>query len=238
MSRGAERQGQIHLPASELGELPKAIKTAILVSNKGSGTNLQAVIDARASGELPLIDLGLVLSDAPDAYGLVRASNHGIENRVVIFGKMVNRDQDSQTLATELNKEGIGLAVMAGWSRILTQPFFEEFQGAVINIHPGGLPEANGSPYFFPDGTEAPWNQGQMTESAVQNFLSLQFATSTVHVATVEADLGPVIQRTLVAVSPTDTVDSLYDRMKKEEWAALIRALKDPGRILEIAKAK
>lgn len=235
MGRGAER---FQLTTTEPGEIPKSVKTAVLISNKGSGTNLQAVIDARQKGELPLVELGLVLSDAADAYGLVRANNYDIPNRVISFGKKIDRDHDSRELAADLNTEGVGLAVMAGWSRILTQPFFDKFNGAVINIHPGALPDEKGSPFVFPDGSEAPWNQGQMTESAVQNFLGLNFASSSVHVATVDADLGPVIERTLVAVSPSDTVETLYDRMKVEEWGALIKALKNPNRILRMAKNK
>lgn len=222
----------------EGGEIPHPVNIAVLISNAGSGTNLQAIIDAREAGQLPLINIGLVLSDAMDAKGLDRAARHSIPYDVMPFQKGEDRNFFSASVANNLNREGIGLAVMAGWSRILTQDYFDLFEGKTINIHPGQLPNPDGAPFVFPDGTEAPWNKGLMTGRAVSHFLGLRYAGSTVHVATLDADSGPVIERTLVEVLPDDTVETLYDRMKKEEWKALVRALKNPQRIFEIAKQR
>jgi len=228
----------IQSPAEEDQETPGPVRIAVLISNKGTGSNLQAIIDAREGGRLPQIEIGLVLSDASEAKGLGRAERHGLIHEVVKFGKREQRDADSQELGFSLNLAGIGIAVMAGWSRILTRPYFDTFRGVTINIHPGVLPNPDGSPFIFPDGSQAPSNKGLMTEKAVVNFLGGRYAGSTVHVATIDADSGPVLERTLVEVLPEDSVGSLYDRMKREEWAALVRALQDPAKIFKIGRRR
>ena len=225
------------IPRRETEEIPNPVRIAVLISNKGTGTNLQAIIDAKEQGRLPQIEIGLVISDAPDAKGLERAKKHRLAYDIARFGKLAHRDEDSQELGFSLNLQRIGVVVMAGWSRILTRPYFETFEGATVNVHPGMLPNPDGSPFLFPDGTEAPWNKGLMTEKAVANFLGGKYAGSTVHVATIDADSGPVLERTLVEVLPDDSIDSLYDRMKREEWAALVRALEEPENIFETAKS-
>ncbi|OGH47574.1 MAG: hypothetical protein A3A51_03250 [Candidatus Levybacteria bacterium RIFCSPLOWO2_01_FULL_39_10] len=226
---------QISAVRHEGKEFPEVVKIAVLISNKGTGSNLQALIDAKKERKLPKIEIGLVLSDQPDAKGLERAINHDIPYDVIPFQKGENRDFYSSNIALRLNQEGVGICVMAGWARILSEPYFRLFKGVTINVHPGLLPEVDKSPYLFPDGSKASWNQGLMTEKAVANFLGGNWAGSTVHVATLNADSGPVIERTLVPVLPSDTVAILYDRMKPEEHKALVRALQYPKRIFDIA---
>jgi phosphoribosylglycinamide formyltransferase 1 len=218
----------------EVHETPDAVRIAVLISNKGSGSNLKAIMDAQGRGDISA-QIGLVISDKPDAKGLEHLEGTDIPSEVLEFGKGSSREEYGSRVAQKQNAEGIKIAVMAGFATILPQSYFEEFQGVTINVHPGLLPEVDGSPFIFPDGTQAPWNQGLMTETAVANFLELRYGGSTVHVATVDADNGPVIIRTLEEVRQGDDVDSFYARLKLKEHQALLSALGSPRKIFEIA---
>lgn len=223
----------------EQGEIPQAVKLAVLISNQGTGTNLQAIIDAIGSGDLKA-QIGLVISDKPDAKGLDRAKNNQIQNEVRELRNhkdSVKRDVYSRELAEYFNQNGIQVVVLAGFMTILSPSFLETFKGVTINIHPGAIPYAKDRPYLTPDGKESPWNQKMMTDDAVQVFIDrgLKYAVSTVHVVTGEPDFGPVLERGMVEIKPEDTVGTLYSRLKLEEHAALIRTLKNPARIFERA---
>lgn len=220
----------------EQGEIPQAVKLAVLISNQGSGTNLQAIIDAIGRGDLKA-QIGLVISDQPDAKGLERARNNQIPEIVMELHDRKMRDFYSRTLAQTLNKEGIQIAVLAGFMTILSPSFLEEFRGVTINIHPGAVPFAEDRPYFTEDGKESPWNKKMMTDDAVQVFLDkgLKYAVSTVHVITGEPDFGPVLERGIEEIQPGDDVATLYARLKLKEHAALIRALQKPDVIFNRA---
>ncbi len=216
----------ITTPVTKLHVSKKKKKIAILISNKGTGSNLQAIIDAKKNGKLKL-DIALVVSDKEDAKGLTRAEKHNIP--FVVLRRPINGERNTygEKLANILNEKGVDIAVLAGFMTILPPSYFEEFKGVTINIHPGLIPDRKDSQYLFPDGTPAPWNQGKMTESAVRNFLSLKFAGSTIHVVTQEADFGPVLDRRIIPVEKDDTVETLYQRLKEEEHSGLISVLSE-----------
>lgn len=203
-------------------------RLAVLISNKGSGTNLQAIMDAIDSGELNC-EIGVVISDKADAFGLQRAVKHDppIQTSIKPYMRQeMTREQYGKSLASDLNLQGINIAVMAGFMTVLPKEFFDEYQGKVINIHPGLIPDEKNDVFYFPDGSEAPWNRGKMTDDAVASFIGMKYAGSTIHIATPQTDFGPVLERVLVSVGPNDTVESLYnEKLKPAEHRGLISAL-------------
>ncbi len=200
------------------------LNLAVLISNRGTGSNLQAIIDAIQSQKLKA-RIKVVISDKEYAQGLLRAQKNNIATKVMVLRNRkspLSRDIFAQKLAEYLNTKTIDVAVFAGFSTIVSSPYFSVFKGISINIHPGLLPD----PWKFADGTSAPWNRGLMTEKAVANFLRLRYAGSTIHVVTHEADFGPVLKRVVVKVKKHDTVESLYQRLKPAEHKGLIATLK------------
>jgi|SRR3989344_3950306 len=200
-------------------------KLAVLVSSKGTGSNLRALLDEGFS-------VNLVMADREDAPGIRIAKDYKVEIKVLPYARPDEisredfRDQYSKRIANILDEYKINVVVLAGFNRILTNPYFTTFSGLTINIHPGAIPDDKNASYQFPDGTNAPWNRSMMTDEAVTNFLGLKHATSTIHKVTEEADFGPVLKRVFVDVKKDDTVDSLYKRLKKEEHQGLIEVLK------------
>lgn len=199
-------------------------RLAVLISNKGTGTNLQAIIDAKNRRELD-VDIAMVISDKEDAKGIERAINNQIPYAIKQLKDKSRREEYGKELGAFLNEHEVEVAVLAGFMTILPLSYFETFKGVTINIHPGLVPDTQDSVFYFSDGTPAPWNRGLMTDNAVNNFLGLRYAGSTIHVVTQETDFGPVLERRVIPVLPNDTVDTLYDRLKKEEHAGLINAL-------------
>ncbi|MDP3888863.1 MAG: formyltransferase family protein [bacterium] len=206
-------------------------KIAVLISNKGTGSNLQAVIDAQEREEID-VELALVVSDRLGAQGLERAEKHNIPYIVMPYiSTEMAREEYGKKLAEYLNANDIKIAVLAGFMTILPPNFFEIYDGQVFNVHPGLIPDSEDGIFKFPDGSDAPWNRGLMTDKAVENFIGLNYAGSTWHIATEKTDFGPVLKRVIVEVLPEDTLDILYGRLKQKEHEALIEILKD-GKIL------
>src|SRR3989344_1286024 len=199
---------------------------SVLVSNKGTGSNLLAILEKG-------FQVKIVIADSQDAPGIKIAKDKKIKYKVLPYLRPKNvevseyRNQYSKAIGKILKDNKIEIAVLAGFNRILTKPYFETFSGTTINIHPGAIPDRKDEPYRFEDGTIAPWNQGMMTEHAVANFLQLKFATSTIHVVTEEADFGPILKRVFVRVEPKDTIDTLYKCLKFAENQGLIDVLKN-----------
>lgn len=197
----------------------------VLVSNKGTGSNLKAIIDAG-------FKVKLVIADREEAAGIEISKKNKIPSEIISYKRPDElsseeyRNNYSKEVASILNKYKINLAILAGFNRILTKPYFENFKGKTINIHPGAVPE-NENEIFVHRGVKIPWNQGMLTDSAVANFLPLKYASSTVHIVTEKADFGPVLKRAFVTVKKNDTVENLYLRLKKAEHEALVEVLKE-----------
>lgn len=166
---------------------------AILVS--GSGTNLQAFIDAAASGQLDL-DLSVVLSNQPDAAGLERARRAGIEVECLRHQDYPQRELFDAALVRALDRYAPDLILLAGFMRILTPVFVNHFSGRVLNIHPSLLPRFAGL------------NTHQRAIDAGD-----QWHGSTVHFVTAELDGGPPIIQGRVAVMPDDSAAGLAQRV-------------------------
>ena len=203
---------------------------AVLISNKGTGTNLKAIVEAVDKGEIKG-KICVVVSNTSTAFGLQRAKNHRIPTEV--FGWTPYREADksrndySRDLAKLLKeKYNPDLVVFAGWVLILTKEFFD-YHSNVLNIHHGLIPDKPGGQVYFPDGTEAPTNEEMHTDDAIAAFLDggYGYAGSTVHFVTPSVDWGPVVFRDFEKIRKGDDLDSLYLRLKKKEHRILVNAV-------------
>ena len=170
---------------------------AVLVS--GSGSNLQAIIDASERGEIPC-RVGIVVSNKADAYGLVRARNHGIPTEVVDHRAFESREAFDARLVEVIRSSGAELVCLAGFMRVVTPVFLRAFPHRILNIHPALLPT-------FP-GTHGP-------RQALQ--YGVRFSGCTVHFLDEGVDTGPVVVQAVVPVYEDDTEESLAARILKEE---------------------
>jgi len=192
-------------------------KIAILISNKGIGTNLQAIIDGVKSGKIKA-NVVAVISDIADALGLQRAK----EDNLLI--KIVSNKEDLLPVLTELNLDFICLA---GWKQIILDEVIAGFPNKILNMHPGLIPDSLDIKVLNPDGSEGLWNRGKLTDQALQNFLDNKatYAGSTIHFLTSEFDFGPVLGRVFEKIQQDDTVNSLYERLKVKENEMYVEVL-------------
>ena len=175
---------------------------AIGVLISGRGSNLQAIIDAIADRKLNA-RVSVVISNVPDAAGLIRAEKAGIETVVLDHrdkSRFATRASYDRELARELKARGVTLVCLAGFMRLLTEVFLQEFPNAVVNIHPSLLPS-------FP-GTNA---QYQAWEHGVK------WTGVTVHLVTAELDGGPIVLQEAVPVKNGDDVETLAARILERE---------------------
>ncbi|MGI9057353.1 MAG: phosphoribosylglycinamide formyltransferase [Ktedonobacteraceae bacterium] len=199
----------------------KALRLGILVS--GNGSNLQAIIDAIESQELPGVEIALVVSNNAHAYGLQRALKHTVP---VIYMPWSQREECELRLTSLLQLFNADLIILAGWMRILSGAFLEQFPDRVINLHPALLPDDGmGHSYITQDGTEIPVFRGL---HAVRQALDagVKVTGSTVHYVTPEVDAGPVICREEVAIEPDDTEEQLHERLKSVEHRLIVKAVR------------
>jgi phosphoribosylglycinamide formyltransferase-1 len=169
----------------------------ILIS--GSGSNLQAVIDAIARRELSA-RIHVVISNRADAYGLVRARQQGIPAVVIDHKEFSSREAFEAALIQSLQTHQVELVVLAGFMRVLTPFFVRAFPQRIMNIHPALLPA-------FP-GTHA-------QRQALQH--GARIAGATVHFVDDETDHGPIITQAAVPVYPDDTEETLSIRILAQE---------------------
>ncbi|HEX9880332.1 MAG TPA: phosphoribosylglycinamide formyltransferase [Candidatus Binatia bacterium] len=185
--------------------MARKVSLGILIS--GGGTNLQALIDAIEGDRLDAT-VRVVVSNREDAYGLVRARNHGIEARVLDHRPFPTREAFDQALVDLLRERQVELVVLAGFMRLLSPVFVRAFSNRIMNIHPGLLPA-------FP-GLNA-------QRKAVE--YGARFSGCTVHFVNEECDQGPIIIQAVVPVYSDDTEASLSARILKEEHKIYPRAI-------------
>lgn len=172
-------------------------RTAILVS--GSGTNLQAFIDAVAAGSLDL-DLCVVFSNNPNAFGLERAEKAGIPTACIQHGDFPDRESFDRAVIAELDRWNPELLILAGFMRILSPAFVSHYEGKILNIHPALLPKYPGL------------NTHQRVLDAGD-----EWHGSTVHFVTEELDGGPRILQGRLPVDPQESADELQHRVQAIE---------------------
>lgn len=190
-------------------------RLVVLIS--GTGTNLQAILDACAGGDLPARVVAVV-SNRRDAYGLERARRHGVPALYHPFApyRAAGRDRREYDadLADLVARYAPDWVVLAGWMHVLSMAFLSRFPNRVINLHPalpGAFPGVNAIARAF----EA-YRRGAIAETGVM-----------VHLVPDEGvDCGPVIAQTTVPILPGDTLESLEARIHTVEHALLVGALK------------
>ena len=175
-----------------------SLRVGVLVS--GSGTNLQAILDAAAKDDLAGARVVVVISNRPDAYGLERARAAGVPAVLVDHKAYAGREPFEDALLAELRQHDVELVALAGFMRLLTPHFLRQFPDRVVNIHPALLPS-------FP-GTHA---QQQAFDYGVR------ITGCTVHFVDEGTDSGPIIAQTAVPVLPDDTEETLAERILSEE---------------------
>ena len=192
-------------------------KLAILISDAGTGTNLQAIIDAVKTKKLKA-EIKLVVSSSKDAFGLKRAEENKIPTMVV------DKKNDLKKIFED-NK--IDLIILAGWKLIIPQSLISTFKNKILNLHPGLIPDKMEGVALNPDKTNGLWNRGKLTDIAIKNFFDKKatYAGSTVHFLSDEFDFGPILGRCFEKILPNDTVESLYGRLKKKENKIYVESL-------------
>lgn len=174
------------------------LRVAVLIS--GSGTNLQAIIDANAGGNLGIDIIG-VISDRPDALGLQRARDADIPAIAIDFAACANRAHYDKQLAQELSKLAPDLVALAGYMRILPTATVNQFRGRILNIHPSLLPAYPGlDTYTRALAAGEAWHG------------------STVHFVTPELDAGPGILQYRVRIRADETEPTLRARVQNGEY--------------------
>jgi formyltetrahydrofolate-dependent phosphoribosylglycinamide formyltransferase len=189
---------------------------AVLIS--GSGTNLQAILDACESGALPNTRVAVVVSNRIAAYGLQRARAHGVHT---IYHPLKpyrdagrSRQEYDADLAAKLAPYALDLVCLAGWMHVFSMAFLQHYPRRVINIHPA-LPGAFSGMHAIERAYEA-FQRGEIAHTGVM-----------VHYAPDEGvDVGPVIVQRIVPVSPDDTLETLEARVHATEYALYIEAIR------------
>ena len=184
---------------------PNNRRLGVLISGRGS--NLQALIDARAEGRLDAT-IAVVISNRGDAAGLDRARRAGIETLVLDHRGWPSRDDYDRALARELQARHVRLVCLAGFMRRLGPPMLEIFPNAILNIHPSLLPS-------FP-GLDP---QRRALEHGVQ------VSGVTVHLVTADLDAGPIVVQRTVPILAEDTAETLAARILVEEHKAYPEAV-------------
>jgi phosphoribosylglycinamide formyltransferase-1 len=183
------------------------MKVGVLVS--GSGTNLQALLDAEARGDLAPAQIAVVVSNRPGVPALKRAAGAGKPAVVVDHKAFAERAVFEDALLATLASHGVELVVLAGFMRVLTEHFVSRYEQRIINTHPSLLPA-------FPGANAA--------AQAIAHGVKLSGVT--VHFVDTSLDGGPIIAQVAVTVSPADDASSLQARIQREEHVLLPRVVR------------
>ncbi|OGT88655.1 MAG: phosphoribosylglycinamide formyltransferase [Gammaproteobacteria bacterium RIFOXYA12_FULL_61_12] len=195
---------------------------ALVALISGSGSNLQALIDATIAGAP--FRIAAVISNRADAFGLERAQQAGIATEILDHRAFADRESYDRALMTAIDTHAPGLVVLAGFMRILGEAFVHHYQGRLLNIHPSLLPRFKGL---------------DTHRHALEAGVRVHGAS--VHFVTSELDGGPVIMQGEVAVREEETPETLAARVLQREhilyplsvqWFAEGRLKLDEGKIL------
>ena len=173
----------------------------------GRGTNLQSILAAVDSGQIPA-PVGVVLTDKPDAKALERAEKAGIPHSCVDGKAYADKQAFEEALVEKLRAHGVTLVILAGFMRILSPYFVQEFPGRILNIHPSLLPSFGGA-------------------HAHRDVLAYGVKVSgcTIHFVDEGMDSGPIILQTAVPVLDSDDEDTLAARVLEQEHKLYPRAI-------------
>ena len=187
------------------------VKIGVLIS--GGGTNLQSIIDNIKNGNIDG-EIKLIISNRKEAYGLTRGKDAGIES-IYLDRKLFNSEEEyNLELIKEFKAKNVELIVLAGYLKVLSQEFIEEFNRRIINIHPSLIPSFCGKGYY-----------GEKVHQEVLNY-GVKITGATVHFVDEGTDTGPIILQEIVYVNSEDTVDTLKEKVLEIEHKLLVQAVK------------
>ena len=189
-------------------EHTNTLKLGVLGST--NGTDLQAILDAIASGNLNA-EVSVVISNRKNAYILERAENHNVP-AVFISHKGKTREGFDAEMTSELNERSVELVLLIGFMRILSAEFCNTWRDRLLNVHPSLLPKYAGG--MDTNVHEEVLKNGE-TETGC-----------TIHLVTDEVDGGPILIQKKCAVAPNDTVESLKTKVQKLEGLAFVESIK------------
>lgn len=185
----------------------RAMKRIVIVIS-GRGSNMQAIIHAAAAQQWPGC-IAAVISNKPDATGLLVAAEAGISTAVVDHRAYADRDAFDAALAEKIDSFAPDLVVLAGFLRILTRDFVHHYHGRLLNIHPSLLPS-------FP---------GLATHRQALS-AGVKIHGATVHFVTPDLDHGPIVAQAAVSVMATDTESTLAARVLEQEHVIYPQAVR------------
>lgn len=194
-------------------------RIAVLVS--GGGTNLQALLDAQASGTLHSGEIVLVISNRPGAYALERAARAGVAAAVVTKQDCGSQAAFEHELARRLEEARIDLVILAGFMSILGKGFTDRYPRRILNVHPSLIPAFCGEGFY-----------GLRVHEAALSY-GVKVTGATVHYVNEIPDGGQIIAQKAVDILPGDTPETLQKRvMEQAEWILLPRAAEEVSRHL------
>jgi phosphoribosylglycinamide formyltransferase-1 len=182
------------------------MKIGILISGRGS--NMTALVEAVASGEIPASEVAVVISDKASAPGLEKARTRGVET-VVIERSGRTREEHEAEVIRELHQHGVELICLAGYMRFLSPEFVRTFPHRIVNIHPSLLPSFRGL---------------NVQQQAIEH--GVKISGCTVHFVDEDLDAGPIILQRAVDVKDDDTAETLAARILEQEHGAYIEAVR------------
>jgi phosphoribosylglycinamide formyltransferase 1 len=185
--------------------MARELPIGVLIS--GSGTNLQAIIDAIEEKRLDAT-IRVVVSNRAQAFGLVRARERGIPTEVVDHRLFPSREAFDEAVVGLLRERQVELVVLAGFMRLLSPVLVRAYRNRIMNIHPALLPAFPGL---------------HVQKMAVEH--GVRFSGCTVHFVNEECDEGPIIIQAAVPVFPDDTEETLSARILQEEHRIYPRAI-------------
>jgi phosphoribosylglycinamide formyltransferase-1 len=194
------------------GQLKSPVRLAIFLS--GNGSNFEALAQAIDTGEILNAHIALVVSNKPQAYGLIRAEQKGIPRLIINPKAFSTPEAYDMELLQHLKALEVDVIVLAGYLKILTPVLIQPYKNRILNIHPSLLPAYGGKGMY-----------GMKVHQAVIENQETQ-SGCTVHLVSEGIDEGPILAQTVVPVLPEDTPESLAERVLLQEHALLPQTLK------------
>ena len=182
------------------------MRIGILISGRGS--NMVALVDAVGSGEIPNSRVAAVISDQPDAAGIEKARERGVDT-VVIERRGRTREEHDAEIISELRKRDVELICLAGYMRLLSKDFINAFPDRIVNIHPSLLPSFPGL---------------NVQQQAIDH--GVKVSGCTVHFVNEDLDAGRIILQKAVEVKDDDTAETLAARILEHEHGAYVEAVR------------
>lgn len=188
------------------------LKIAVCVS--GGGTNLQAIIDAIAAGQIQDTEISVVISNNPGAYALERAKMAGVEGICVSPKSYETREAFNEAFLQTLDSYDVDLVVLAGFLVVIPEAMIQKYRNRIINIHPSLIPSFCGTGYY---GLKV--HEGVLARG-------VKITGATVHFVDEGTDTGPIILQKAVAVQQDDNPEILQRRVMEEaEWHIMPQAI-------------